>query len=96
MEFLGLLIDTLLMIVWILADKQKDILKHITTVLKAQQHPPSSLQSLAGKLNFIAKAFPLGKPFIRRLCDLAVGKHPKWIVQIDEILKQDLLLWEEF
>ena len=62
-EFLGLLIDTLLMIIRVPADKQKDILHHITAVLQAKQYPASSLQSLAGKLNFIATAFPLGRPF---------------------------------
>ena len=59
-EFLGLLIDTLLMIVRIPPNKQCDILQHITNVLGATHHPAGLLQSLAGKLNFIAKAFLLG------------------------------------
>ena len=55
-----------------------------------------SLQSIAGKLNFIAKAFPLGRPFIQSLYTTAVGKHPKRPVPVDEVITQDLLLWASF
>ena len=55
-----------------------------------------SLQSLAGKLNFIAKAFPLGRPFIQILYTAAVGKHPKRLVPVDGVITQDLLLWASF
>ena len=64
-EFLGLLIDMLLMIICIPADKQRDILQHIMNILKSEWQTAMLLQSLAGKLNFIAKAFPLGRPFIQ-------------------------------
>ena len=88
-EFLGLLIDTLLMIVRVPTDKQRDILQHIVNILKSEQQTVASLQSLAGKLNFIAKAFPLGRPFIRSLYMAATGKHPKRSVQIDDVMRQD-------
>ena len=95
-EFLGLLIDTLLIIGCIPADKQRDILQHIMNVLKSECQTAMLLQSLAGKLNFIAKAFPLGRPFIQSLYTAAVGKHPKRLVPVDEVITQDLLLWAYF
>ena len=95
-EFLGLLIDTLLMIVRVPQDKQKDILEQINNILRATQHTVGVLQSLVGKLNFIAEAFPMGRPFIHRLYDIAAGKHPKSLVQLDQIVHQDLLLWSSF
>ena len=62
-EFLGLLIDTFLMIVQVPQDKQCDIL---TNRLPTYWGPSTPLwkhgQSLAGKLNFITKAFPNGSP----------------------------------
>ena len=84
-----------MMIVRIPVDKQRDICQHITRVLSSTHQQASSLQSLAGKLNFIAKAFPLGRPFIRHLYDLAAGKHPKQMIEIDNILLQDLHLWDQ-
>ena len=95
-EFLGLLMDTLLMIVRVPQDKQKDILDQITKILDAAQNTAGALQSLPGKLNFIAKAFPMGRPFICRLYDLAAGKHPKRLVQLDQTAHQDVLLWSSF
>ena len=78
------------------ANKQHNIVQHISKILEAPQHPAGSLQSLAGKLFFIAKAFPLGRPFIQRLYDLAAAKHPKRLVQLDDIVQQDLQLWSTF
>ena len=95
-EFLGLLIDTLLMIIRLPADKQWDILKHICDVLSQGTAPAASLQSLMGKLNFIANTFPLGCPFICRLYDLAAGKHPCHVIPVSGELCKDLQLWAAF
>ena len=59
-EFLGLLIDTLLMIVRVPQDKQHDILQQITNILGSKGTTAGTCQSLVGKLNFISKAFLMG------------------------------------
>ena len=59
-EFLGLILDTLLMIVKIPEDKLQDIRSHLAAVQDAKQVMAKSLKLLAGKLNFITKAFPMG------------------------------------
>ena len=69
-EFLGLLIDTLLMIVRVPQDKQCDILQQITNILGSKGTTTGTCQSLVGKLNFISKAFPMGHPFIWSLYDI--------------------------
>ena len=95
-EFLGLLIDTLLMSIWVPPAKQKDILQHIWSVLGNQTVAAANLQSLAGKLNFLVKAFPLGCPFVCQLYNSAAGKHPCRQVQVSEDIKKDLQLWGAF
>ena len=95
-EFLGLLIDTLLMIVRVPQDKQYGILHQITNILGSKDTTTRACQSLAGKLNFISEAFPMGHPFIQSLYDIAAGKHPKRVVQLMQVAHQDLLLWSLF
>ena len=92
-EFLGLLIDTLLMIIRVSQDKQHNILQQITNILGSKGTTTRACQSLAGKLDFISKAFPMGHPFIQSLYDIAAGKHPKRAMQLVQVAHQDLLLW---
>lgn len=56
----------------------------------------TSIQSLAGKLNFIAKAFPMGRPFICHLYDISAGKHPQRMLLIPDEVKSNLQLWHVF
>ena len=95
-EILGLIIDTLLVIICIPADKLQDLLQHLRDIILAHMVPASFLQSLSGKLNLVAKAFPLRRPFICRLYDVAVAKHPHKLIQILPDLKGDLELWAVF
>ena len=59
-EFLGWILDTLLMIVHIPQDKIDDIRSHLAALKSATEAHANSLKSLVGKLNFISKAFPMG------------------------------------
>ena len=95
-KFLGLLIDTLLMIIQVPTAKQKDILQYIQSVLSNQSVSAANLQSFAGKLNFLVKAFPLGCLFIHWLYNSAAGKHPCRQVQVSKDIKKDLQLWGAF
>ena len=84
------------MIIYVPQDKQADILQHICSVLFLKSISAANLQSLAGKLNFLVKAFPLGHPFIHCLYDCAAGKHPCRQIPISEELQCDWQLWGAF
>ena len=64
-EFLGLTLDTDNMVICIPQDKLQDIAHIITKMVKTRKATSWELQSLAGKLNFIAKVVPAGKSFIK-------------------------------
>ena len=85
-----------MMIIQVLHTKQQDILQHICSVLLQESVSAANLQSLAGKLNFLVKAFPMGHPFIRCLYDSAAGKHPCHCIVVSDELCQDLQLWRTF
>ena len=95
-KFLGLLIDTMLMVIRVPQDKTEDLLAHLRQTLGTTTAPVIALQSLASKLNFITKAFPLGRPFIHSLYTAAAGKHPARIIPITEDIRGDLELWTTF
>ena len=63
-QFLGLTIDTVGMVIKIPEDKKKDILQAIQKMIKKKKASSLQLQSIAGKLNFLCKAVPAGRPFI--------------------------------
>ena len=64
-EFLGLLLDMLLMVIRIPQDKLNNILAIIIMIVKKRKAIAAALESLAGKLNFVAKAVPAGRTFNR-------------------------------
>ena len=66
-EFLGLILDTEHMIIHFPQNKLQDIAGIIAKMIKARKVTSWELQSLAGKLNFIAKAVPAGKSFIKQI-----------------------------
>ena len=72
-QFLGLTIDTILMVIKVLDDKRTDILKILTKRVQKRKATSLDLQSLVGKLNFLCKAFPAGKPFIQNVYQTFVG-----------------------
>ena len=64
-EFLGLTLDTNYMVIHIPPDKLQDIAQIISKMVKNRKTMSWELQSLAGKLNFIAKVVPAGKCLIK-------------------------------
>ena len=53
-EFLSLLLDTLLMVVRILLDKLNNILAIIVLMIRKRKAMVAALESLTGKLNFVS------------------------------------------
>ena len=95
-EFLGLTLDTLLMIVHIPQDKINDIRSHLAALKSATEVHAKSLKWLAGKVNFITKAFPMGRPFIRHIYDQAAGVPNNQQVPITEEVLADINMWFQF
>ena len=66
-EFLGLTIDTIQMVVRILKDKMQYITLIFITIIRKRKAMAAKLESLAGKLNFSAKAVLPGRSFTKRV-----------------------------
>ena len=76
-EFLGLTIDTIQMVVKIPKDKMQDITLILISIIRKHKATAAELESLAGKLNLTAKVVPVGRSFMKRVyqCFLGISKH---------------------
>ena len=72
-QFLGLTIDVVWMVIKVPEDKRADILKILTKIIQKRKATTLDLQSLAGKLNFLCKAIPAGRPFIQNMYKTFTG-----------------------
>ena len=95
-EFLGLLIDTILMVVRVPADKIHSALKAINSYLKRRKCTSLQATQLAGLLNFCCTAVPFGRTFLRSLYTAAAGKPRHHHVDVCGELRKDLILWKFF
>ena len=95
-QFLGLTIDTVLMVIKVLDDKRADILKILTKMVHKRKATSLDLQSLVGKLNFLCKALPAGKPFIQNVCQTFVGIPQHRHIDLKGDLLAELRMWKSF
>ena len=95
-EFLGLTLDTELMVVHIPAEKLQDIKTIIGKMLKSRKATSWELQSIAGKLNFVTKAVPAGKCFIKRIYEAQAGVPQHHHVDLRSPGLSDLRMWKVF
>ena len=96
LDFLGLTIDSIRMAVTIPKDKTASILQEIQEVTESKKCRVKVLQALAGRLNFITKAVPHGRPFSRRIYDMFAGMKPHWHISVTKELHKDLQMWRRF
>ena len=96
LDFLGLTIETIRMAVAIPRDKREVILKEIDKVLRVTKCKVKQVQSLAGRLNFVTRAVPHGRPFSRKLYRMVAGMKLHWHVSVTKEVKRDLLMWKKF
>ena len=96
LDFLGLTIDSIRMAVAIPSNKATSILKDIQVVMGSKKCHIKQLQALAGRLNFITKAVPHGRPFSRRIYDMFAGMKPHWHMSITTELHKDLQMRSRF
>ena len=95
-EFLGLTIDTIQMVVRILKDKMQDITLILITIIRKRKAMAAELESLAGKLNFITKVVLAGRSFTKRvyLSFQGIPKHRH--IDLKQPVLVDLRMWKLF
>ena len=95
-EFLGLTIDTRQMVVQIQKDKMQDISLNLITFIRKRKVTAVELESLTGKLNFIAKAVPTGRIVTKRVyqCFQGIPKHRH--IDLKQLVLVDLRMWKLF
>lgn len=55
------------------------------------------VESLPGSLNFMSRAIPIGRAFLRRTIDATCGlKRPHHKIRVTQSMKEDLHIWLEF
>jgi hypothetical protein len=93
LKFLGLVIDTVKRTVTLPLDKIQKALRILNELLGKRKTIARKIQSLAGLLNFCAKAQPAARAFIRKLYDVSAGKAPHLHIQLSAEVKADLDVW---
>ena len=97
LSFLGLEIDTLTQTVCVPHDKVLATSALIGQALSKKKISLQSIQSLVGLLNFLCKAIPPGRTFLRRLIRLHSGlRRPHHKVHISTGAWLDLVTWLDF
>jgi len=97
LTFLGIEIDTEAMLIRIPMDKIERCNLILRNILAKNKTTVKNIQSLIGLLNFLCRAIPMGRPFIRRLIDAISGyKKQHFKLRLTRAIKQDLLTWQTF
>ena len=97
MEFLGIICDTVSLTLEIPSNKLEDIFSILDVWLNKDKVKIRDIQSLVGKLNFIASCVRPGRLFMSRILNWlrSVYNNSGWIVVPKEVPK-DLLWWQNF
>ena len=95
-EFLGLIIDTKQMVVQIPKDKMQDISLILITFIRKRKATAVELESLAGKLNFVAKVVLVRRSFTKRVyqCFQGIPKHRH--IDLKQLVLADFRMWKLF
>ena len=96
MEVLGLTLDTENMVICIPQDKLHDIADIINKMIKTRKATSWEWQSLAGKLNFVTKAMPAGKSFIKHIYQAQAGVPHHSHIDLRSLVLSDLQMWKVF
>lgn len=95
--FLGLEIDSVLMIIRIPLQKMEELREIILKVLERKKVVLKEFQSLVGKLAFCSRAIRSSRAFLRRFYDVMITiKRPHHRLNITESIKEDLKMWLTF
>ena len=96
-EFLGLTIDTLELMIKIPDDKVEKLLNLLNTIIVKKKITRKELESLTGMLAFCTRALPSGRAFSRRLyASLSKVKKPHYLIRVTTGMRDDLEIWKSF
>ena len=97
LDFLGLLINTIKMEISLPEDKLRCLKSLLSSWLGRKSCTKRQLQSLIGHLHHASKVIKPGRPFIRRMIDLASSRpHPESMVCLNVEFRSDLQWWITF
>jgi hypothetical protein len=99
MIFLGILFNSRTMTMEVTEDRLQEIKLLVVCWLNKTNATLRELQSLIGKLNFVAACVRPGRIFINRLLNWlrSINEfHPHKEIEIPSYVRQDLLWWEKF
>ena len=95
--FLGLELDSVLMVVRIPLEKIRDIVEKIDNLLSKEKTTLKKMQSLIGSLQFACRAIVPGRPFCRRLINSICGlTKPHHHIRLNQGIREDLAMWKVF
>ena len=95
-QFLGLTINTILMMIKVPEGERADVLKILTKMICKRKATSLVLQTLAGKLNFLCKAVPAGKPFIQTVYKVFAGVPQHRHIDLKGDILADMRMWKLF
>lgn len=97
LTFLGVELDTLLMLARLPIDKLQKYSLNIDTLIGSEKVTLRQIRSIVGQLQYSTCVVTPGKAFLRRLINLTIGrKSPSVIFNMSNEAKQDLLMWKQF
>ncbi len=96
MTFIGVKFDTNTLLLEVTPQKMQEARSEVENWLGRQRSTKKQLQSLIGKLQFIAKCVRSGRIFISRLLDSLTGLKEGESFRIPVEFKKDLLWWKRF
>lgn len=97
LTFLGLELDTVKFEICLPEDKLVSLMVEVLKLKSQKSATLTQLQSLTGMLNFACRVVPPGRPFLRRLIDLTVGrKKTHYHRRLSSEAKADLNTWGLF
>ncbi len=99
LTYLGLTIDTEKQEIRLPQHKITTLTEELSGVLSPDRKKVTLhlLQSIVGKLNFVCKAIPMGRPFLRRFIDAQKSaSKPFHRIRITREIREDLHMWLHF
>lgn len=95
--FLGIEIDTKVMVATLPMEKIRRYALKISDTLDRRKITLTELKSLLGVLQYATSVIRGGRAFLRRLYDLTKNvKHGHFKVTLNKQVKEDLLIWQKF
>lgn len=94
--FLGIRLNSTTMTAHLPTDKLQQYSADIQAMQRQSTTTLRHLQQVIGKLQFSTCVIPIGKPFLRRLINLTIGRQQAAVIPISASVRADLEIWSLF